>query len=731
LSDVPLVRLIEGVVNETFISDQIYPAISTDLNSGNYIIVWRNESTARINYRIYNKLGKYLTGIREIQTSTVNGSGMWPSVDELSNGDYFIVWPENSGIYGRYLESDGGILGTEDFLISGQGEKYATPEIAIVPGVQSYGDIYDVAMIAWLEIIDGIDDDNVFGRRLRLYYDIAPDPANFLEEPFHMDDSEITQGVDRIDGEAEIDGTKIVEGALSYFASSWIYYLPREEPNEDPRHALSYNIYDMVGEILFDPPPEFDVQPAIPNLHISPAVAIDRNNNITIAWADYKNQVPTIRAQQFDLNGNVIIEQFQVNVREGVTPTRGKSSVDIKSFENNDFIIVWEAIDGTNGDNVIIFGRRYDQYGNPIDSEEFIISDIHSNAYKPGVDTHRDKFIMTWQDDREIEGKENTFNIYSSIWTCDVHDPVLEEVPQIESNAFLYTDVEQLGGVPIGPAISYDSNESRIPSGIDSVVIYSTSYAFDGCVFDDTTLMENVPGTDEYNGLLRKQKGSDQLIVAGTMIEYHVRSYDGTGKIVEKPEEHEPDYEVWVTNRGDVNVDGRITVTDVDLACDCYLNNPNIEDYMCFFANWDGIGDVTMQDVLAIQENIGTQWFNEARLCQTTRIAAVPDKIGIDIGSGEPGSSSNVVAVYLENDSTVVRGTVFEIEYDENVFTLADRATTPRTEGYIITPPCPVDDGKYIVVKSFETIYRRNIRMHRYCTYISTYLPMLPRAVIT
>lgn len=698
-SDVPIERLSENLVNTNLDGNQKFPDIAADKSTGTLLIAWHDATNGKVSYRLYNKLGNYLSDVMIVETSSVTGDVPNLATDELSNEDYFVVWIETGNLCGRYIEGDGSILGGEDdFLISEMGKMCVTPEISIIPASARQGYVNDVAMVVWNQIREGanpFDDDNVFGRLFPLIWGEAP--TGFITEPRHLDPSSIG-GAYEEDAQVEIDGIKLDDPSTGYFASSWIFNKESEDSS-----SLRYNGYDDNGEEEFDELHEFDIQSYDPDLHESPAVTIDKDYRVTIAWADNENQTPTIRAQQFDFSGNVTIDEFQVNSMPLSDPTRGIESVKIKSFENNDFIVVWEAYAYFDDSHVAIFGRRYDQDGNPLDSEELILSDVvefENNARKPSLDTHKDKFIVAWQDDRLVNGQDKGLNVINSIWTCDIHDPILYEVPEKENHAYLYDLVEYEGGVPIGPATSHDSNASRIPSGIDSLMIYSTSYAFDGCEFEDASQMN--PEGNEYNGLVRRCRVNEDLIVAGTKIEYRITSYDGVGRIAQDPPGDI--YTVWVTNKGDVNVDGMVTQTDVDLACDIWEGH-NDKDYQFYFADVNDDSYVTYDDIEAIKDLIGTQWYTQKRYDCNVEIIAIPDQIGIDIGSGQPGSIGIEVPVYLENDSTPVSSITYVVEYDSTVLDLSSKMTTPRSAAFTINDNLCIDDHhEYVSLRSYEDI---------------------------
>lgn len=194
-SDVPREKLSENLVNANLDGNQEFPDIAADKGDGTLLVAWKDDSNHKVSYRLYDKLGNSLSGVITIETSYVLGNA-WPgpAVDELSNDDFFVVWEEGrGGVFGRYVNGDGSILGSEDFLISDQGEKYATPAISVIPSSIYGGDIKDVAMVVWNEIKDGLDDDNVFGRLFKLKWDQAPQaPDDFIISPVHLDDSPLS-----------------------------------------------------------------------------------------------------------------------------------------------------------------------------------------------------------------------------------------------------------------------------------------------------------------------------------------------------------------------------------------------------------------------------------------------------------------------------------------------------------------------------------------------------------
>lgn len=641
-----------------------------------------------ISYRLYDKLGHYQTPAHEISTSYSGEGTGYTAVDELSNDDYFVVWEEGrSGLYGRYIDGDGTIRGSNDLLISGQGQKYATCEISNVYSwfwSQVYETDTDVAMVVWNEIIDGLDDDNAYGRMLALPWDEEPSVDHFITIPFHLDNS-IIGGDYEEDAQAEVDGIKLPGDDFGYFASSWIYNQPYEQPT---RSSLSYNAFNDLGDAAHAVPPEFDPQGFISGLHMSPAVTIDTDKRITIAWADYKDQIPTVRAQQFDFEGNVTIDQVQVNSSNLSIPTRGIESVKIKSFANNDFIIVWEAYDATNPGDVLLYAKRYGQAGNLLDTNEFAITGTDGNASKPTVDTQRDKFYVAWNDDRLIDGEDKGLNIFSSIWACHDQAPTLL-TGEIPSQAILWDDIPQ-EGVLLGSEVT--DGGARINAGIDTVYFHEHwSWNIGG--------LAGVGNADEakpapYPENVYWDRIPKSQLRRATRARFYVEAVDRavnrSWDIPGNPQNPNDWWKFYISRRGDLDVDGYISDNDAYLLC---LNLQSPEGYPLdpweeVFADWDGDGTLEWADYYSILNNMDEPYPDRAPI----PLGDIQDEIEMGVGYGAAGSTGRIVPVYIANDSTYISNVTYAMEYDEGILSLDQKMTTGRTQYFTFTSPCVIPE---------------------------------------
>jgi thrombospondin type 3 repeat protein/H-type lectin domain-containing protein len=121
----------------------------------------------------------------------------------------------------------------------------------------------------------------------------------------------------------------------------------------------------------------------------SPAIAIDKENKVIIAWVDERGvEGIKVYARRYNLNGVALGDEFIVSQGE----VNNLYELAIATDKDNNFIIVWS------GYSDYITARRYNSDGEAV-GPEFVVSPLSypEGLYPDIVIDNAGKFIITWE----------------------------------------------------------------------------------------------------------------------------------------------------------------------------------------------------------------------------------------------------------------------------------------------------------------------------------------------
>jgi len=121
--------------------------------------------------------------------------------------------------------------------------------------------------------------------------------------------------------------------------------------------------YDANGAALGG---EFRVNPTVANDQTSPAAAMDTAGNFIVAWesAGQDGDGKGIYAQRYDVSATALGGEFRVN-----TATASDQTIPaIAMNANGEFVVAWESL-GQDGDDKGIYAQRYDAAGAALGGE--------------------------------------------------------------------------------------------------------------------------------------------------------------------------------------------------------------------------------------------------------------------------------------------------------------------------------------------------------------------------
>ena len=138
-----------------------------------------------------------------------------------------------------------------------------------------------------------------------------------------------------------------------------------------------------------------DVNTEVSNQQTSPRVARDAAGNTVVVWASEDQDADGfgIFAQRYDVGGNPIGAEFQVNTEELSDQSEPAISMDA----NGDFVVVWQS-EGQDGDSWGIYAQRYDSAGVAQGAEFVVNSETNTEQRNPDVEMDdAGNFVVVWQ----------------------------------------------------------------------------------------------------------------------------------------------------------------------------------------------------------------------------------------------------------------------------------------------------------------------------------------------
>lgn len=151
--------------------------------------------------------------------------------------------------------------------------------------------------------------------------------------------------------------------------------------------------YDMMGNALGS---EFQVNVATAGDQTHSTVAMDAFGNFVITWEseDQDGDDTGIFARRFDAAGNALGSEFQVNT----ITARSQEQAHVAMHSAGNFVVTW-ASDAGSGD-FEVFARRFDATGNPLGAE-FLVNSTPSDDRDPtAAIAGSGDIIITWTRDQ-------------------------------------------------------------------------------------------------------------------------------------------------------------------------------------------------------------------------------------------------------------------------------------------------------------------------------------------
>jgi len=360
-----------GIIKDDFLVNddttdvcrQESPAVAMDA-SGNFVICWADEREcwpwggSDIYAQRYSSSGDTLGANFRV---TYSGGGN-PSIALNAHGDFVICWEKSKDIYAQRYSSSGDTLGT-NFRVNDVGtgdQRY--PSIAM--------DVDGGFVICWYDERNGNWD--IYAQRYNSSGDTLG--GNFM----------VNDDV----GESDQKSPSISKGADGGSVicwhdernGDWDIYAQQYNSSGEPL-GVNFRVNDDVGE----------------SGQKSPSISIGVDGGFIICWADERSGDWDIYAQRYNISGDTLGSNFQVNDDQG-TSSQWHPSVAMNG--DGDFVICWQ--DGRN-DYEDIYCQRYDSSGDTLGSN-FRVNDDEGIIYQyapPSIAMDGDGgFVICWEDER-------------------------------------------------------------------------------------------------------------------------------------------------------------------------------------------------------------------------------------------------------------------------------------------------------------------------------------------
>ena len=228
------------------------------------------------------------------------------------------------------------------------------------------------------------------------------------------------------------------------FVATWF-----SEGQDDTVGTYTYHTRGIFGQ-RFDASgnpvgSEFQINTYVSNQQSYPIVTSLPDDGFVVVWESYGQESASgIYGQRYDASGNSVSSEFHVNTYTSSYQT----GVDITSLSDGGFVTTWSS-KNQDGDDYGIFGQRYDSSGNVAGSEFQISTSTSGRQEKAQVTALLDGgFVVAWQSphqgDSGIYGQRydqygNTVNSEFSINTETNNEQQWPSISSLADGGFVAT----------------------------------------------------------------------------------------------------------------------------------------------------------------------------------------------------------------------------------------------------------------------------------------------------
>ena len=404
-------------------NDQHAPDLAYNGNTGYFLVVWQDHrgGAADIYGRLVDSFGNLISG--DIAICTASGGQYYPRVAhgvlgalDPDDNEYLVVWQDHRGgddgqIYGRRLDEDGNLLGSELVIATGTGTKMR-------PALD-YSSTLGRYMVVWQD--ERNSDLDIYGRRIQEDGTLEAEKAIctasgiqtaadvrlngfYYEWLVVWEDlrNAVTNGADirarRLESDGDPTGSEIVisagnqsetRPAAVYNPNAYHYLVAWQDANVSPPGAIRARRVDDDGTLVGD---SFTVSSGDAT-RTAPALSYHDSGTTgtyLVAWEDY-------RAGAYgEVFGQLVNDDtsLQGDARGISKWTEQSDSALAYNADDDEHLLVWRDKRGPDYD---IWGQRLDAAGNPL-GLDFLIAGGSGSQWSPDVaySTYADRYLVVW-----------------------------------------------------------------------------------------------------------------------------------------------------------------------------------------------------------------------------------------------------------------------------------------------------------------------------------------------
>ncbi|MCP4392936.1 MAG: hypothetical protein GY804_01505, partial [Alphaproteobacteria bacterium] len=359
----------ETLVNTTTAGDQHSPVIAS-LGEGGYVVAWVSEGqdgdAGGIYARIYDQDNFALTGEVQINTTNYVADQSNPDIIGLPiSGMAVIVWEDEEGtpagsrsIYGQIIDREGNLVGG-NFLVNTHriGNQHA-------PSVAALSD--DSFIVAWVSDVQDFDGEGVFAQVFDKYG--QPIGSEFQVNDI-MEGNQNEPYVARLETIAGFVITWTSDMGTPYGKEVHAKFYSCNGGDDTPPSGMCQNLFES---------PEERVNTYTTDHQAIASTTTLNSGKVVITWSSVGQDGSEggIYAQLYDVNGNTIGNEFQVNTYT----TSNQLYPSIAALADGGFVITWHS-NGQDGNGLGIYAQMYDVNGNTIGNEFQVNTYTSSNQY--------------------------------------------------------------------------------------------------------------------------------------------------------------------------------------------------------------------------------------------------------------------------------------------------------------------------------------------------------------
>lgn len=371
----------EFQVNSYTTSFQRDPAIAID-GADNFIVVWnsygQDSNSGGIFGQRFEADGEPADGEFPIN-SIISGNQRKPSVATDDTGNFVVVWQgphssqeEAEDIFARRFYANGQPIDEEFIVNSYTDNRQIYPKVAM-----NKSGAFAVALERH-EVYSSLE---VTGISCQLYdYNGLPVGSEIQVESFL--------------------GCRYPDVAIDGAGNFTVVWMQEKNTyyNSNVVLARQYNADGSPNGQLFE------VSMTGFNIVTRAAIDTEGNGHFVIVWSTHPNDTDyyNVYARRYKFDGTALIDEFVVNITPSIAQQRPTAAMN----NQREFIILWNSECEPNETGKEIFGRRYDEFYQPL-GDEFIVNTyvVGDQRYPAVAIKGNSDFITVWQSDGQ-DGSE-------------------------------------------------------------------------------------------------------------------------------------------------------------------------------------------------------------------------------------------------------------------------------------------------------------------------------------